>query len=109
MYSSEGHDETGIRFIPSHQSESLISRSYHRDYHSRPERNIPLRNENLPKQNNGDVPIRINNLVSTHRPRHPQMASLSTRLMSFRDWPQAMPQKPQQLAEAGFFYLGKYH
>ncbi len=29
------------------------------------------------------------------------------RLLTFRDWPQAMPQKPEELAEAGFFYLGR--
>ena len=47
------------------------------------------------------------NLVSHSGPRHPRMAAEQTRLLTFRDWPNAMPQKPKDLAAAGFFYLGK--
>lgn len=40
-------------------------------------------------------------------PVHPQYASESARLRSFRDWPRSMRQKPEDLAEAGFFYTGQ--
>lgn len=40
--------------------------------------------------------------------RHPQLASLSSRLATFKDWPEAMPIPKERLAEAGFAYLGEY-
>ncbi|BAC67339.1 inhibitor of apoptosis protein 3 [Adoxophyes honmai nucleopolyhedrovirus] len=39
-------------------------------------------------------------------PRYPEFASEKERLDSFRTWPPLMPIKPEQLAEAGFFYTG---
>ena len=48
----------------------------------------------------------MNNLITPLGPKHAHMAHEETRLMTFRDWPPAMPQKPKDLAEAGFFYLG---
>ncbi|XP_030570106.1 death-associated inhibitor of apoptosis 1 isoform X1 [Drosophila novamexicana] len=39
-------------------------------------------------------------------PEYPEYAIESARLRSFEDWPRNMKQKPQQLAEAGFFYTG---
>ena len=52
-----------------------------------------------------------NNWVTVTKPRHQQFMGRETRLLTFKDWPQAMPQKPEQLADAGFFYLGDctYH
>ena len=47
-----------------------------------------------------------NNVITLRGPKHAQFANEDTRLLTFRDWPQAMPQKPKDLAEAGFFYLG---
>lgn len=40
-------------------------------------------------------------------PVHPRYASHAARLRSFSDWPRCMPQKPEDLADAGFFYTGQ--
>lgn len=40
-------------------------------------------------------------------PVHPCYATEAARLRSFQDWPRCMPQKPEDLAEAGFFYTGQ--
>ncbi|KAJ8716649.1 hypothetical protein PYW07_003276 [Mythimna separata] len=40
-------------------------------------------------------------------PVHPRYASETARLRSFQDWPRCMKQKPEELAEAGFFYTGQ--
>ncbi|GBP45952.1 Apoptosis inhibitor IAP [Eumeta japonica] len=40
-------------------------------------------------------------------PAHPQYATTAARLASFKDWPRSMPQKPEDLADAGFFYTGQ--
>nr|XP_021195650.2 baculoviral IAP repeat-containing protein 3 isoform X2 [Helicoverpa armigera]XP_021195651.2 baculoviral IAP repeat-containing protein 3 isoform X2 [Helicoverpa armigera] len=40
-------------------------------------------------------------------PVHPRFASEAARLRSFKDWPRCMRQKPEELAEAGFFYTGQ--
>jgi hypothetical protein len=47
------------------------------------------------------------NVVNLTGPKYEKFALYETRLITFRDWPQAMPQTPEMLAEAGFFYLGK--
>ncbi|KAI8421763.1 hypothetical protein MSG28_009727 [Choristoneura fumiferana] len=39
-------------------------------------------------------------------PVHPKYASESARLRTFKDWPKSMRQKPEELAEAGFYYTG---
>lgn len=39
-------------------------------------------------------------------PRYPSLAQEKERCVSFRNWPQGLCQAPQQLAQAGFFYLG---
>ncbi|XP_062128953.1 death-associated inhibitor of apoptosis 1 [Drosophila sulfurigaster albostrigata] len=48
--------------------------------------------------------------MATHNgnyyPEYPEYAIETARLRSFEDWPRNMKQKPQQLAEAGFFYTG---
>jgi len=48
-----------------------------------------------------------NNVITPLGPKHPHFAHEETRFLTFRDWPQAMPQRPKDLAEAGFFYLGR--
>ncbi|AHH82682.1 IAP-3 [Buzura suppressaria nucleopolyhedrovirus] len=41
-------------------------------------------------------------------PAHPQYATKTARLRTFeRNWPCALKQKPEQLADAGFFYTGQ--
>lgn len=39
-------------------------------------------------------------------PVHPKYASEAARLRTFKDWPRSMRQKPEDLADAGFFYTG---
>lgn len=40
-------------------------------------------------------------------PVHPRYSSPAARLRSFKDWPRSLRQKPEELAEAGFFYTGQ--
>ncbi|XP_026319133.1 baculoviral IAP repeat-containing protein 3 isoform X1 [Hyposmocoma kahamanoa] len=40
-------------------------------------------------------------------PVHPKYASQAARLRTFKDWPRCMRQKPEDLADAGFFYTGQ--
>jgi len=40
-------------------------------------------------------------------PKHPEYALESTRLDTFKNWPIDIAQKPLQLAECGFYYLGR--
>ncbi|XP_067676028.1 baculoviral IAP repeat-containing protein 7-B-like [Haliotis asinina] len=45
--------------------------------------------------------------IVRNNPKHPQYAVESTRLRTFKDWPSQMKQKPEDLAKAGMYYLGK--
>ncbi len=49
------------------------------------------------------------NRVDHPGPIRPEFASVDSRLLSFKDWPQALPQSPKRLAEAGFVYVGWWH
>ena len=49
----------------------------------------------------------MNNVIEHRLPNHPMYALEHKRLSTFEDWPPGMPIKPEILAEAGFFYLGK--
>ena len=40
-------------------------------------------------------------------PLHPQYATLEARLRTFREWPPALRQQPKELADAGFYYIGR--
>ena len=40
-------------------------------------------------------------------PAHPKYSTTESRIRSFGDWPPALKQRPAQLAEAGFWYVGK--
>jgi len=46
-------------------------------------------------------------IINFHGPRHVQYVTEQARLKSFSFWPPALPQKPKDLAEAGFFYTGR--
>ena len=62
------------------------------------------RYENTPRNGTSDARV-------PHRPpKHPRFNTYQSRLQSFQDygWPISMPQKPDTLAEAGFYYDGKY-
>lgn len=45
--------------------------------------------------------------VPSRRPTYPEYVVYESRLLSFKDWPKAVRQKPSELAEAGFFYTGR--
>ncbi|XP_063375805.1 death-associated inhibitor of apoptosis 1-like [Cydia fagiglandana] len=38
---------------------------------------------------------------------HPRYNNKAARLRTFEDWPKSMKQKPEELAEAGFYYTGQ--
>ena len=42
------------------------------------------------------------------RPKYREYSFEQTRFASFTGWPSQMKQKPEVLAQAGFFYLGMY-
>lgn len=42
-----------------------------------------------------------------YTPAHAEYSTLEARLQSFKSWPVGLKLKPQELAEAGFFYTGK--
>ena len=42
-----------------------------------------------------------------HGPMHPKYSTVESRLRTFTDWPPDMSQTPQQLAQAGFYHIGK--
>lgn len=45
--------------------------------------------------------------VATNNPRHPEFATLDSRVQTFSSWPaNTREQTPKELAEAGFYYLG---
>lgn len=46
------------------------------------------------------------NSSATFYPEYPEYAIETARLRTFAEWPRHMKQKPNQLAEAGFFYIG---
>ena len=41
-------------------------------------------------------------------PMHPEYSGLPARMRSFENWPKQMSQTPDQCAEAGFMYTGRY-
>jgi hypothetical protein len=45
--------------------------------------------------------------VNEKKMKNPSYRDLSTRKLSFHGWPPQMTQTPDDLAEAGLFYLGK--
>lgn len=48
------------------------------------------------------------NLPNVSKPAaYPDFTRLEKRLESFKEWPLSIAQRPQELAEAGFFYTGK--
>uniref|UniRef100_A0A646QCJ6 Inhibitor of apoptosis 2 n=1 Tax=Hemiscolopendra marginata TaxID=943146 RepID=A0A646QCJ6_9MYRI len=45
--------------------------------------------------------------ITKHRgPKHPNYATLEARLRSYESWLESIPQNPQELAMAGFYYAG---
>lgn len=50
----------------------------------------------------------LNRIIETQEPcfSHLDYAIEENRLKSFKDWPKAIKQRPKELADAGFFYIG---
>ena len=46
-------------------------------------------------------------IINFHGPRHSSFVTEQARLKSFSFWPPSLTQKPQELAESGFFYTGR--
>lgn len=46
--------------------------------------------------------------ITVSKPKYRQYAIKDVRLGSFRNWPSCYRQRPEDLAEAGFFYSGEY-
>lgn len=53
-----------------------------------------------------DFPV-IQYSHGSERPNFPEYSIEAARLRSFEDWPKSMTQKPEKLADAGFFYTLK--
>lgn len=90
-----GHDETGLRWMPAHRSPN-----------AGPEKGNGLPNNLMSKV--GQVSGKEENIgiIKHTGPLHPNYATLEARLRTFREWPPALKQQPQELAEAGFYYIG---
>lgn len=61
----------------------------------------------------GNIPYQQIQNTSIHenrhrQPKHSEYKSRALRVQSFTNWPPDVRQQPEQLAAAGFFYLGKY-
>lgn len=46
-------------------------------------------------------------ITPNRSPAYPNYNNLEARLMSFKEWPLSIKQKPEELSDAGFFYTGK--
>ena len=86
-----GADETGIRW-----------QSSHRNPNSGPEQMPTVVSAPLA---GGKSPESIG-IMKHSGPLHPQHATLEARLRTFREWPPALRQQPDELADAGFYYIG---
>ncbi|KAF4525085.1 hypothetical protein B566_EDAN015964, partial [Ephemera danica] len=54
----------------------------------------------------GSMPMEQLGVTPINPPRHAEYMTYAKRVDSFRLWPLCMPQRPEQLAEAGFYYTG---
>ncbi|AAQ91688.1 inhibitor of apoptosis protein 3 [Choristoneura fumiferana DEF multiple nucleopolyhedrovirus] len=74
----------------------------------------PFVQQNTAQQNQTPAPVQVvanQDECGSSRvmfgPMHPKYSTESARLKTFVDWPVSLKQKPEQLAEAGFYYTGK--
>ena len=52
-------------------------------------------------------PTEIEKSILKHTgPLHANYATVEARIRTFKEWPPALPQRPRELAEAGFYYIG---
>lgn len=91
----------------SYSPHSTYFSRYHREPSSGPERgdtspSPPLKDaEPLPRE-----PDRRPGVIPHQGPRHPRFATVLARRTSFDEWPPALKQTPEAMADAGFIYLG---
>lgn len=54
------------------------------------------------------IPVDLQRLGVTKSkgPQHPERITIDSRVETFQKWPRAIKQRPDELAEAGFFYTG---
>jgi len=90
-----GHDEAGLRWPPPHRASN-----------AGPEKGNGHPNNFMSQM--GSVSGKEENIgiIKHTGPLHPNYATLEARLRTFREWPPALKQQPQELAEAGFYYIG---
>ena len=55
----------------------------------------------------GREDVGVLSMLRNQKPLNPQYVTREARLRTFRYWPPALHQEPQQLAEAGFYYEGQ--
>lgn len=70
--------------------------------------NIISRHAIIPRTPGTNITLEEWGIHCHHPPRNPHQVLLETRLETFRNWPQESTRvTPRELAEAGFFYIGK--
>ncbi|XP_069129294.1 E3 ubiquitin-protein ligase XIAP-like, partial [Argopecten irradians] len=65
-------------------------------------------NEELVEENEQEecIPVMESLGVTETRPKYPQFSVLAARLLTYRNWPSYLNQRPDQLANCGLFYTG---
>jgi len=89
----------------SYEEDRTYFAHYHRENSSGPERgdsSPPIKYTEERRQGVAEQP----GVIPHEGPLHPRYASVAARLRTFDQWPPALKQKPQVMAEAGFIYLG---
>ncbi|CCU56356.1 inhibitor of apoptosis 3 [Mythimna separata entomopoxvirus 'L'] len=65
-----------------------------------------VKNENTNTYGYDECGSSVSKPINTYGPVHPKYKTEVYRVKSFKDWPPSISQKPEDLAEAGFFYTG---
>lgn len=71
--------------------------------------NVPLQNgkaKELCLPSISEKKQSLNSVTASYKPKHPRMADIKRRLLTFSGWPLNKPE-PHQLAECGLYYSGK--
>ena len=68
---------------------------------------LPVQNMNKPLHESPSE--RAENLgIVQNKPKNPRFSLETDRLATFRNWPSQIKQQPEQMAQAGLFYVGTY-
>lgn len=57
-------------------------------------------------KNGPRAPVETLGVTPLNPARHHDYVNLTSRLNSYKTWPMSLPQRPEQLADAGFYYTG---